>query len=77
MQILSINTTVRNACVSLDSELLPPAEELLTKEIVADPGNYSSYANRAILMVRKSDWDQALRDALEVRYIDPILTPLR
>jgi hypothetical protein len=77
MQILSINTTVRNACVSRDSELLPPAEELLTQEIVADPENYSSYANRAILMVRKSDWDQALRDALKVRYIDPILTPLR
>lgn len=77
MQILSINPTVRNACVSWDSELPLHAEELLTQEIDADPENYSSHANRAILMVRKSDWDQALRDALEVRYIDSNLTPLR
>lgn len=68
MQILAINMTVRNACIS--GEFLP-AEELLAQEIDANPDNYSSYINRAIIMARKSDWDQALWDATKVRYTDP------
>jgi hypothetical protein len=63
--------TVRNACIS--GEFLP-AVELLTQEIDANPDNYSSYINRAIVMARKSDWDQALWDATKVGYTDPSRT---
>lgn len=60
-----MNTTVRNACIYRD---LHTAEELLTQGIDADPDNYTFYANRAIVMARKLDWDQAFHDACKVRY---------
>jgi len=58
-----MKTAVRNACINGD---LPTAEELLTQEIDADGDNYSSYANRSIVMARKLDWDHALLDANKV-----------
>jgi len=58
-----MKTAIRNACISGD---LPTAEDLLTQEIDADGDNYSSYANRSIVMARKLDWDHALRDANKV-----------
>jgi len=60
-----MSATVRSACITGD---LPTAEELLTQEIGAGPHNYSSYANRSFIMARKGDWDQALHDAVKVRY---------
>ena len=63
IQILTIYPTVRNACVIGD---LPIAEGLLTREINTDGNKYSSYANRSFVMARKSDWDNALHDALKV-----------
>jgi Tfp pilus assembly protein PilF len=47
---------------------LHTAEEMLTQEIDIDGSNYNSYANRSLLMARKGDWDNALHDALRVRY---------
>jgi len=43
------------------------AEELLTREIDADPTSYISYANRSFVIARKPDWDRAVHDALKVR----------
>jgi hypothetical protein len=65
VQILAISTAIRNACITGD---LTTAEELLTQEIDADGNNYNSYANRSFVAARKSDWDDALQDALRVRY---------
>ncbi|KAG0698020.1 hypothetical protein DFH29DRAFT_124342 [Suillus ampliporus] len=70
-EILAINTTVRNACITGD---LPTAESLLTQEIDADGNNYNSYANRSFVMARKSNWDRALQDALKAIRIQPSLT---
>src|SRR6267154_1582653 len=69
MQIIAINATARNACITGD---LPSAEELLTQEIDADFDNYSSYANRSFVMARNHDWDHALHDAIKVRHIGPL-----
>jgi hypothetical protein len=69
VQIISINTTVRNAYIIGD---LVTAEELLTQEIDINTHNYNSYANRSLVMARKGDWDNALDDALRVRYSDPL-----
>jgi hypothetical protein len=44
---------------------LPTAEEL-EKEV--DGNNHNSYANRSLIWARKGDWDNALHDALGVRY---------
>jgi WD40 repeat protein len=63
-QILAMNMTVRNACITGD---LPTAEELLTQAIDVNGDNYRSYAIRAVVMARKLDWDNALRDATKVR----------
>jgi len=63
MQILAMSAAVRNACISRDLDF---AEELLTQEIETDPDNYISYANRAIVMARKSDWNKAFHDAQKV-----------
>jgi hypothetical protein len=68
MQILVINTTARNACLTGD---LSTADRLLTQEINADNNDYDSYANRSFVMARKADWDHALDDALKVRYTVP------
>lgn len=64
MQMLTINTMARNACITGD---LSKAEELLTREIDAVVNNYKSYANRSFVMARKHSWDQALHDASKVR----------
>jgi WD40 repeat protein len=66
-QILAMNTTVRNACITGD---LPTAEELLTQAIDVNGDNHRSYAVRAVVMARKLDWDNALRDATKVRCTD-------
>lgn len=55
---------MRSACISGD---LPTAEELLTKAIDANVDNYRPYAVRSVVMARKLDWDDALRDATKVR----------
>ena len=65
MQILTINTTARDACITGD---LPAADRLLTQDINADGDDYNSYANRSFVMARKADWDRALDDALKVTY---------
>jgi hypothetical protein len=67
--ILTMNTEPRNACITGD---LSTAEELLKQEIQASGvNNHQSYANRSFVRARKRDWDRALQDALEVRFIDP------
>lgn len=58
-----MSPTVRVACIACD---LPTAEKALNREIIADPKNYISYANRAFIMARKSDWDRALLDSIKV-----------
>ncbi|KAG2160226.1 uncharacterized protein EDB93DRAFT_1217741 [Suillus bovinus] len=60
-----------NPCIKRD---LSTAEELLTKEIDADPNNYNSYANRSFVMARKHDWGRALDDASKSLTIRPSLT---
>ncbi|KAG2338654.1 WD40 repeat-like protein [Suillus weaverae] len=69
-KILAI-TTARNACLTGD---LSTAEELLTQEIVTDPNEYTSYANRSFVMARKHNWDHALDDAIKSITIKPSLT---
>jgi hypothetical protein len=64
MQILVMNSTLRNACISGD---LSAAEELLTQEIDAKGDRFRPYANRSVVMARKLDWDHALDDATKVR----------
>ncbi|KAG2346036.1 HET-domain-containing protein [Suillus weaverae] len=70
MQILAINTTARNACITGD---LATADRLLTQEINTDSNDYNSYANRSFVMARKADWDRALDDALKSIKIQPSL----
>jgi hypothetical protein len=67
VQILSMKTTVRNACIIGD---LPTAEELLIQEIEANGDNHRSYASRSVVMARKLDWDRALHDATKVTCTD-------
>jgi len=57
---------VRTACIagSLDT-----AEELLTKDIDANADDFDSYASRSLVKARKGEWDNALQDAVKVRYI--------
>jgi hypothetical protein len=69
MQILTIDTTSRDACISGD---LLTAEKLLTQDISADSNDYNSYANRSFVKARNSDWDCALEDALDVRCTVPL-----
>lgn len=64
MQVLSINTAVRGACLTRDLHM---AEILLTRQISADGNNYNSYANRSFVMARQREWDHALEDAVRVR----------
>lgn len=65
MQIMTINTMVRNACIIGDLHM---AEERLTRRINADGNNHNSYANRSFVVARKGDWDHALDDAVKVRH---------
>ncbi|KAG1787157.1 WD40-repeat-containing domain protein [Suillus plorans] len=67
-QVLAINSDVRNACIAGD---LHTAEMVLNREIDTDANNYTSYANRAFVMARKSDWDRALHDAINSVRIQP------
>ncbi|KAG2039391.1 hypothetical protein BDR03DRAFT_1009023 [Suillus americanus] len=46
MQILAIDTTARDACISGD---LPTADKLLTQDIGADSSNYKSYVNHSFV----------------------------
>ncbi|KAG2031700.1 WD40-repeat-containing domain protein [Suillus americanus] len=68
--ILAINTTARNACITGD---LLTAHGLLTQYINADSNDYNSYANRSFVMARRADWDRALDDALKSISIKPSL----
>ncbi|KAG1732343.1 hypothetical protein EDB19DRAFT_1912066 [Suillus lakei] len=70
-QILSINTTARNACIAGD---LSNAEQLFTQEINTDASNYNAYANRSFIMSRTHHWDHALQDAIKSIAIQPSLT---
>lgn len=65
------HTIIRAACLKGD---LRAAEALLTREIIASPNNYTSYANRSFVMAQKLDWDSALRDAIKSITIQPSLT---
>lgn len=47
---------------------LHTAETMLTEEIRADGNNHRAYANHSFVVARKGDWDNALHDALKVRY---------
>ncbi|KAG2052917.1 WD40 repeat-like protein [Suillus hirtellus] len=67
-KVLSMSPTVRVACIACD---LPTAEKALNGEIVADPKNHISYANRAFIMARKSDWNRALLDSIKSVSIRP------
>jgi hypothetical protein len=62
-QVLAINPDVRSACITGDFRT---ASAVLDKDIKADANNHASYANRAFVKGRKSDWDHALRDASKV-----------
>lgn len=66
--ILTINTTARNACIAGN---LSAAEELFTQEIDTAANDYTSYANRSFVMARRYQWDCALQDAIKLRYTDP------
>ncbi|KAG2071022.1 WD40 repeat-like protein [Suillus decipiens] len=67
-KVLAINSDVRNACIAGD---LRTAQEVLNREIDADANNYTSYANRAFVLARDSNWDRALHDAIKSVRIQP------
>jgi hypothetical protein len=71
VQILAI-TTARNACINGD---LSTAVQLLTLDIDTNASSYTSYAHRSFVMARKHDWDNALQDAIKVRFTDPSSPP--
>jgi len=48
---------------------LSTAEELLTGQINADQNSHNAYANRSLVLARRCDWDNALRDARQVKDI--------
>jgi len=62
--MLSINTSVHNACLTRD---LSSAQQLLIQQIISDQNTHNAYANRAFISAQKCDWDDALHDALQVR----------
>jgi hypothetical protein len=66
LQILNATTAVVDACIARD---LHTAEELLTEEIDTGTNNHDSYANRSVVRARNGEWDNALQDAVQVRYI--------
>jgi hypothetical protein len=43
------------------------AEKVLNLDIDTDENDHAAYANRAFVMARKHNWDQALQDAIQVR----------
>jgi hypothetical protein len=68
MQILTINTTAHDACISGD---LLTADRLLTQQVNTNSNDYNSFANRSFVKARNSNWDCALDDALKVRCAIP------
>jgi tetratricopeptide (TPR) repeat protein len=70
-KILAMNSTVRNACIVGD---WPTAEKVLNLDIDTDENDHAAYANRAFVMARKRNWDQALQDAIQSISIRPSLT---
>jgi hypothetical protein len=66
MQILAISTA-RDACIIGD---LSTAEKLTTRDIHTDADDYTSYANRSLVMARKHAWDHALEDAIKASCTD-------
>ncbi|KAG2367096.1 hypothetical protein BDR07DRAFT_1394292 [Suillus spraguei] len=69
-KILAI-TTARIACIVGD---LSTAEELLTRDINADPNNHTAHSHRSFVMARTQNWDRALQDAINSISIQPSLT---
>jgi WD40 repeat protein len=69
-KVLAMKSAVRNACIVGD---LPTAEKVLDLDIDADANDHTAYANRAFVMGRKRDWDQALQDAFQSINIQPSL----
>ncbi|KAG2066426.1 WD40 repeat-like protein [Suillus decipiens] len=69
-KILAMSSTVRNACIVGD---WPTAEKVLNQDIDADADDHTAYANRAFIMARKCNWDQALQDAIWSISIQPSL----
>jgi hypothetical protein len=63
-----MKSAVRNACINGD---LPTAGKVLNLDIEAHANDHTAYANRAFVMARQHNWDQALQDAFQVRLIDP------
>jgi hypothetical protein len=63
LQILGIDTTVPNAFIAGS---LHPNGRLLTQETDTVGNNHDSYANRSVVKVRNSEWDNALQDAVKV-----------
>jgi tetratricopeptide (TPR) repeat protein len=68
--ILTINTTARDACISGELSI---AHKLLTQDIGTDGNDYNSFANRSLVKARNLDWDCALDDALKSISIQPSL----
>jgi hypothetical protein len=67
-KILAMKSAVRNACIVGD---LPAAELVLNIDIDAGTNVHIAYANRAFIMARKCNWDQALYDAVQSVRIQP------
>ncbi|KAG2749928.1 WD40 repeat-like protein [Suillus brevipes Sb2] len=67
-KVLAIKPDVRNACIAWD---FTTAEIALIEDVKADANNHASYANRALVMARKADWDRALHDAIKSIRIQP------
>jgi hypothetical protein len=63
-----MKSAVRNACIVGD---LPTAVKVLNTDIDASTNDHIAYANRAFVMARTCNWDQALYDAIQVRLTDP------
>jgi hypothetical protein len=59
---------IHGACLKGD---LCAAEAPLTREIINNPNNYTSYANHSFVMAQKLDWDSALHNGIKVRNTNP------
>ncbi|KAG2066424.1 WD40 repeat-like protein [Suillus decipiens] len=69
-KILSMNPTVRNACIVGD---LPTAEKMLNLDLYINANDHTAYAHRAFIMARRCNWDQSLEDAVQSVTIQPSL----
>jgi tetratricopeptide (TPR) repeat protein len=70
VKVLAMKPAVRNACINGD---LPTAEKVLNLDIEAHANDHTAYANRAFVMARQCNWDQALQDAFQSVSIQPSL----